>query len=199
MGEAKRCGAKNRQGNPCQKWAMPNGRCKLHGGMSPGRPLIHGRRSKFLPAGLKELYEDLAEDSAIATLEEDIRTVEAMLLATLAEMRDKAGASWANAKELFEAGDAVGLRAVLEAGLATDAIQERFERLTIQKARLVAVESRRMALQESSLNARQANALVVAVLAAINEEQDGISAPARARIRTKLVQLMSPAADRRVE
>ena len=31
------CGAKNRQGSPCQvKQLYPNGRCKFHGGLSTG-------------------------------------------------------------------------------------------------------------------------------------------------------------------
>jgi hypothetical protein len=30
------CGAKNRQGNPCQRKPMANGRCHFHGGKSPG-------------------------------------------------------------------------------------------------------------------------------------------------------------------
>ena len=46
-GEPKRCGARTRAGEPCQTWAMPNGRCRMHGGKSPGRPIVHGRRSKF--------------------------------------------------------------------------------------------------------------------------------------------------------
>lgn len=33
-----RCGARNRRGNPCQCPAMPNGRCRIHGGKSPGAP-----------------------------------------------------------------------------------------------------------------------------------------------------------------
>ena len=33
----KRCGAHSRRtGEPCRKWAMKNGRCKFHGGMSTG-------------------------------------------------------------------------------------------------------------------------------------------------------------------
>ncbi len=35
---AKRCGAKTRRGPPCQAPAMPNGRCRMHGGTSPGAP-----------------------------------------------------------------------------------------------------------------------------------------------------------------
>ena len=46
-----RCGARTRRGSPCQSPAMPNGRCRMHGGTSPGAPkgnrnaLKHGRYS----------------------------------------------------------------------------------------------------------------------------------------------------------
>ena len=33
-----RCGAKTRSGSPCQSPAMRNGRCRMHGGCSPGAP-----------------------------------------------------------------------------------------------------------------------------------------------------------------
>ena len=33
-----RCGAKTRRGTPCRAPAMPNGRCRMHGGSSPGAP-----------------------------------------------------------------------------------------------------------------------------------------------------------------
>jgi hypothetical protein len=35
---SRRCGAQTRCGCPCQSPAMPNGRCRLHGGLSPGAP-----------------------------------------------------------------------------------------------------------------------------------------------------------------
>ena len=31
-----RCGARTRSGKACQSGAMPNGRCRMHGGSSPG-------------------------------------------------------------------------------------------------------------------------------------------------------------------
>jgi hypothetical protein len=50
---AKRCCAKTRRGTFCQAPAMANGRCRLHGGLSPGAPTgerngnyRHGRYSK---------------------------------------------------------------------------------------------------------------------------------------------------------
>jgi len=54
---APRCGAKTRAGHPCCGPAMPNGRCRMHGGKSTGprtleglercrkAPWKHGRRS----------------------------------------------------------------------------------------------------------------------------------------------------------
>jgi hypothetical protein len=33
-----RCGARTRSASPCQSPAMPNGRCRMHGGLSPGAP-----------------------------------------------------------------------------------------------------------------------------------------------------------------
>src|SRR5262245_55428817 len=51
MHQAPRCGAKTRRGKPCQSPAMANGRCRMHGGPSPGAPkgnknaFKHGRYS----------------------------------------------------------------------------------------------------------------------------------------------------------
>jgi hypothetical protein len=43
-GEFRRCGAKTRTGTPCRRPAMPNGRCRLHGGLSTGPRTPEGRR-----------------------------------------------------------------------------------------------------------------------------------------------------------
>lgn len=39
MNDAPRCGARTRAGSPCGCLAMPNGKCRVHGGASPGGPL----------------------------------------------------------------------------------------------------------------------------------------------------------------
>lgn len=36
--QAPRCGARTRQSVPCRSPAMLNGRCRMHGGTSPGAP-----------------------------------------------------------------------------------------------------------------------------------------------------------------
>ena len=38
MHTSRRCEARTRSGQPCQSGAMTNGRCRMHGGPSPGAP-----------------------------------------------------------------------------------------------------------------------------------------------------------------
>src|SRR5882762_2023880 len=40
-----RCRARTRSGKPCQSPSMPNGRCRMHGGLSPGAP--KGNKNAF--------------------------------------------------------------------------------------------------------------------------------------------------------
>ena len=42
-----KCGAHSRTtGHPCKNASMKNGRCRMHGGRSTGRPATHGQRTK---------------------------------------------------------------------------------------------------------------------------------------------------------
>ena len=63
-----RCRARTRSQTPCQSPAMPNGRCRMHGGKAPGAPkgnshaLRHGRYSAEAIAerrGLGALLRDM--------------------------------------------------------------------------------------------------------------------------------------------
>ncbi len=52
------CGAHCRTtGEPCKNYQMPNGRCRMHGGKSTGRPTNDGRYSKGAIAKRRELTE----------------------------------------------------------------------------------------------------------------------------------------------
>ena len=42
---SRRCGARTRRGSHCRSPAMPNGRCRMHGGLSPGAP--KGNKNAF--------------------------------------------------------------------------------------------------------------------------------------------------------
>jgi hypothetical protein len=54
------CGAHARTtGKPCKSPAMSNGRCRMHGGKSTGRPIIHGRCTKAVKRQRQEVREIL--------------------------------------------------------------------------------------------------------------------------------------------
>ena len=67
-----RCGARTRSGSPCQSPAMRNGRCRMHGGMSPGAPkgnrnaFKHGRYAAKAIAQRREISELIRAMKALA-------------------------------------------------------------------------------------------------------------------------------------
>src|SRR5580693_4086948 len=72
---APRCGARTRRGTSCLAPAMRNGRCRLHGGKSPGGPLgaangryRHGRFTKEAKAARREAREAIRLIRYLVTL-----------------------------------------------------------------------------------------------------------------------------------
>ncbi|HUF45618.1 MAG TPA: HGGxSTG domain-containing protein [Aestuariivirgaceae bacterium] len=64
-------GARRRNGTLCRSPAMPNGRCRMHGGTSPGAPVANSSASKHG----RHTAEANAERQSIATL---IRTMKSL-------------------------------------------------------------------------------------------------------------------------
>lgn len=72
------CGAKTRSGEPCKNRAMPNGRCRMHGGKSTGAPpekmkknqnaATHGLFSKYLPQETLDIVNEIESISPIDIL-----------------------------------------------------------------------------------------------------------------------------------
>jgi hypothetical protein len=79
----KTCGAKTRDGDPCRNAAMPNGRCRMHGGATPGgiasANLRHGRRSRYMPAALMSKYEAALSDPALLEQTRNLALTEARI------------------------------------------------------------------------------------------------------------------------
>ncbi len=64
-----RCGARTREGRPCRSPAMSNGRCRMHGGRSPGAPIGNANARKH---GLYTA-DAIAERRELATLIRSMR------------------------------------------------------------------------------------------------------------------------------
>mgnify|MGYP003405074222 CR=1 FL=1 len=94
-----RCLAKTKMGDgpPCQNFALPNGRCKWHGGMSlpagPSHPRYkHGRYSKDLPARLREGYERALIDPDLLNRRQDLALISARISELLSKLESSGGA-----------------------------------------------------------------------------------------------------------
>ena len=65
---APKCEAHCRTTNaPCKSAAMANGRCRMHGGKSTGRPATHGQRTKEAKANRRAAKEVLAQLNKLTT------------------------------------------------------------------------------------------------------------------------------------
>lgn len=77
-----RCGAKaSSTGLPCRKYAMPNGRCRLHGGKSIPAPKGHKRALKhgLYVKGLLEEEKELLPLIKLGSLDEEIQMLKLKL------------------------------------------------------------------------------------------------------------------------
>ena len=101
------CGAKTRSGAPCKNAAMPNGRCRCHGGMSPGRPIIHGRYSVKHRQSLHDKMQEFLDDPAPANLMHELAVERAFLQDFLSKLAGEDKIDVATTNHVFDMTDAI--------------------------------------------------------------------------------------------
>jgi uncharacterized protein YjcR len=77
------CGAKTRSGNPCKNRAMPNGRCRMHGGKATGAPtknknaVTHGEHEAIwvdtLEVDERVFFDAMSTVDVLKHLDDEIR------------------------------------------------------------------------------------------------------------------------------
>jgi hypothetical protein len=79
------CGAKTRSGTPCERpagWGTDHvgeGRCKLHGGCSPGGPITNGRQAKKTSRQLRDKIQRHLNDPNPLDLTGELALLRALL------------------------------------------------------------------------------------------------------------------------
>jgi hypothetical protein len=97
-----KCGAKNRQGEPCQRWTLAGRtRCGLHGGKSltgTACPRYRsGRYSAYVPERLRARYEQAEGDAELLSLRSELALTDARLMDLLARVNTgESGQLWAD-------------------------------------------------------------------------------------------------------
>jgi len=187
----KRCGARTRAETPCRNWAMPNGRCRMHGGMTPGGMALpqfkHGRYSKYLPARLVDRYQAGRSDPELLAMRDEIAALDARLSELLERVDSgESGllwtslrAAWTELQEARRAKDNLKLAAALTR--VGDLIEQGFDdraawadvlALFQDRRRLVESERRRLVDLQQMITAEQAMVFLAAITDAVKKHVD---------------------------
>lgn len=173
------CGAKTRSGRPCKSKAMPNGRCRMHGGKIPRGSALpqtkHGRYSKDLPTRLGERFEAALADTELVQLGREIALVDSRLGELLEQItQDSTGAifsalqkAWtkfvraSNPADKEQAFSDIGM--LIEQGSGDWLKWQEVYGVLEQRRKLVESEAKRQVQLQQTLTATQAMNLLAAV------------------------------------
>lgn len=179
------CGAKTRAGTPCRLAAMPNGRCKFHGGMSPAGVTHYKygtgktRRSKYLPDNLIGKYEEALADPELLSLREDIALTETRINELMELLATPgAAAAWGsvsaafddlrvamNAKDVVEIQTALAsLNSAIDEGAGYGVLWGQIFEVTEQRRKLVESEGKRLVAMQQMITNDRALLLISALL-----------------------------------
>lgn len=202
------CGAKKKDGTPCQRRPMPNGKCYLHGGKSPAGlasgTFRTGRYSKALPARLLARYEQAQTDPDLLALREEVVLLDARLADVLSRVdTGESGALWKQArqamhaflrarvagkkKEMHEA--LTALEDVITRGAADYAAWDEIASVIEQRRKLVESERKRLIEMQQTITAEKAMTLVQALLESVR--QNVTDRQQLAAIQSDFVRLMT--------
>jgi hypothetical protein len=179
-----RCGAKTRKtGEPCQQWALRNGRCRFHGGKTPFGPALPqyktGRFSKYLPERLQEYAAAALADTDLLSMRDGIALLDARLTELLQGTTNTA-VTWKTAHAELQAFTRAEtpeqarthltlLRQAIESGL-TDAAKWHDIQLTLENRRkLTESEHKRLVAMQQMIPAEQAMGFATALIHLVAE------------------------------
>lgn len=166
----------------------------MHGGTNPGPPVQHGRYSKHLPERLATRYEEALQDAELVSVSHEIALLDVRLTELLQKIETtESSVAWGQALELFQEIDhsypaRQRLHEVLKRGAGEVANWIEIARVVEQRRRLAETEAKRLSQLDQNLTAKQANVLIAALLAAVNEHVRDTQV--RQRIASRFVQIV---------
>ncbi|MDQ3653669.1 MAG: hypothetical protein M3457_01140 [Chloroflexota bacterium] len=183
-----RCGAKTKNsGAPCKSRAMPNGRCRMHGGKSLVGPASgtykDGIYSKVLPTRLLRRYQDARSDTELLALRDQVALIDTRLYDVLGRVESgESSQLWRELRSAYTAmqaaqknGDTASLRLALveigdliERGHGDWAAWADVRSLIRDRKSLVESERKRLVEMQQMVTSTQAMTLVTALVEAVH-------------------------------
>lgn len=171
---------------------MLNGRCRLHGGLTPRGAALpqykHGRYSKLLPKGLAESYKRLHHDPEILSAHDEITLLLTLLGDKVESLQSGCSSSefvadlnrkWDALESARDKGDQAAMAAALsEVGQAIrqggkrEATVQEIADLVDRKTRVADRELKRQIAIESVISAEKAMVLISAIVESVRRHVD---------------------------
>ena len=167
---------------------MPNGKCRLHGGLSRGgiasASFKTGRYSKYVPGRLLERYQQSVDDPELLNMRQDIALLDARLSDLLQRVdTGEAQKLWEEARKCRDEAmrymnneDYGGVVLALEKldraigdGLADYDAWNEVQSLLDQRRKLVEAEQKRLVAMQQMITAEQAMTFATALLEAVRK------------------------------
>ena len=188
-GVARCCAWNGNEGRQCNAPAVRQKQvCQTHGGMTPGgiaSPHFKtGKYSKYIPEGMHEVYERGIQDSGLIELREELALVDGRISQLLQTLQSGGGNvawrslsyQWQLLDKAMTRGDAEAAarhrtelnRLIDEGGQAFKTWEEIYSALDLRR-KLAEAERRRIMDAEQFVTAREAMALITAVMGVIKE------------------------------
>ena len=170
---------------------MPNGRCRLHGGLTPSGMASphfrHGRYSKYLPAQLASQYKEAQNDEHLLELSDEVALLDVRLGELVSGLdRNDTQSAWLEVGKIYQG--------ILRAGKARDVnalnsyVQDlgdvierqadttsRWNEITIlmdQRRKLVESERKRTVEMQMTITAERAMLLIAALVDIVRRHVD---------------------------
>lgn len=182
------CGADTKTGKPCEATAMPNGRCRRHGGKSLSgiaHPNYQGKgKSKYLPERMRGTYEAALDDPELLVLRNDIAIIDARLYDLLQRVdTGESGKLWRDAQtayfDLLEAMRAQDVKLInsaiskmgrcLDSGVDDYTAWDEVTKAIQQRKGLAESERKRLIEARQMISVEQAMMLLASLLNTIKE------------------------------
>lgn len=169
---------------------FPNGRCKLHGGMTPAGIAANNYQgkgySKYLPQRVKDDYQQALIDPSLIELQSELALIEARMADVLRQLdTGESGNTWRAAQQnmrelliILQTKDADpqaqaqalnALRRTIDQGAGNYAMWEEVRTLIDAKRRLVETETRRAVSSKMYLTLDRAGLLIDALILAVTD------------------------------
>lgn len=175
----KACGANLKKGGECKGKGMENGRCRLHGGLTPkgmASPNFQtGRYSKYLPERLLQRYDEAQADAALIELRGEVSLMDVRLSELLervdagdaATWRTALGKAWDEYRRTEGTVDGVKARAavegLIERGSSDSLAWAEIAGLVEQRRKLVESETKRLKDLQQMITAEKAMTLIASL------------------------------------